>query len=275
MRLLIQASAEAATWVRLCSGTNATRRCKGFLKRSLPVYWPKSSSRVLASRAHAHEDSELADVEKEFNLDHDFMADVLISRGQFCYGRSMLTGTTARCATQLSRQAARIKPVTRCCSRHQAVLCVIDGDVEKPGAVERPMTTHGVAKRERLSHPFLISAFKGIGRATIASLFLDCGARTRGAMIELSDVANKRDSSEPAWRRRESNPRPGIPAIQVSTCVFHGLVLVSRTPMDGLPLDQQQKFLAGLPCCTARRPARWCRSTAVAGVPRKNGYLIT
>jgi len=33
-----------------------------------------------------------------------------------------------------------------------------------------------------------------------------------------------------------------MPAIQASTCVFHGLVLVLRPPVDGLPSDQPRCF---------------------------------
>ncbi len=75
------------------------------------------------------------------------------------------------------------------------------------------------------------------------------------------------------WRRRESNPRPGIPAPQASTCVFHGLDLVLRTPVDGLPSDQSRWCLAGPPRGATRRPARWWRLRPAAGVPGGDGCL--
>jgi hypothetical protein len=98
--------------------------------------------------------------------------------------------------------------------------------------------------------------------------------RVGPAAVRAVSRSSKRDPRASWWRRRESNPRPRITTLRASTCVFHGLVLALGAPVDGLSSRQPRKFLAGPPRGATRRPVRWCRLSAAADVPRRDGCMM-
>jgi hypothetical protein len=102
-----------------------------------------------------------------------------------------------------------------------------------------------------------------------------CGWRRAlpsAAAVRCPDAAAQR---ELWWRRRESNPRPGIVPAWASTRVSRGLGLVPAAPASRLRWDQPPWVLVGSPRGAASRPARCWRHLRAAGDPSGDGGLET